>query len=406
LLDAVLGAQAGNSPVLSYQIDYDVGVGVWQELKGYSTNDATLEWIEPNLQISIDYKVRYRARNAYGWSEYSPEGIVRSTMIPEVISEPTVNLLFTSVEVAWIEPNARGDAIEFYIIEILTKAGDFVEHPEYCHRIQLVSCQIPMAVITGPTYGLERGDLIQARVTSVNLKGQAPFSEANVEGALAEVIPETPTALLTKSLAHSTVSKIVVLIEPIEPYSAAAGGSTITSYNLEFNSGAGVIFTEVVGYTTESLLNQVEVATTPGTTYKFRYRVKNIHGFSSDYSPVAEFKSAEAPEMPSNLQTAISGRNVRITWTPNADNYDAITRFEVQIQSIDLQWFDETLTCDGANQIILETNECFIPLTRLLANNFKLVQGSPVVVRIAATNTIGSSPFAVHSGVLIQTIPI
>ena len=281
------------------------------------------------MQVSTDYKIRYRARNAYGWSGFSPEGIVRTTMIPATIDAPTVNLLFTSIEIAWIEPDARGDAIEYYIIETKTKAGDFKEHPEYCHRVQTVSCQIPMAILTSDTYGLERGDLIQARVSSVNFKGQAPFSQINVEGALAEVIPATPTALLKKSLAHSTVSKIVVLIDPVEPNSAPAGGSIVTSYNLEFNNGAGVVFSEVVGFTTESLLTQVEVATTPGMTYKFRYRVKNIHGFSLGYSPVIEFKSAEAPETPSNLQTAISGRNVRITWTPNAANYDAITRFEV-----------------------------------------------------------------------------
>jgi len=52
--------------------------------------------------------------------------------------------------------------------------------------------------------------------------------------------------------------------------------------------------------------------TVPGVTYLFRYRVKNIFGFSYNYSPVSMIKSAIAPNAPTNLSTSISGRNVLI----------------------------------------------------------------------------------------------
>lgn len=38
-------------------------------------------------------------------------------------------------------------------------------------------------------------------------------------------------------------------------YSSSAGGTEITSYNLEFNNGAGTTFVEVLGFTTEQLQN-------------------------------------------------------------------------------------------------------------------------------------------------------
>jgi len=41
-VDALVGTLSGGSPVLSYQIDYDKGLGLWTELKGYSLNDASL----------------------------------------------------------------------------------------------------------------------------------------------------------------------------------------------------------------------------------------------------------------------------------------------------------------------------------------------------------------------------
>jgi len=80
----------------------------------------------------------------------------------------------------------------------------------------------------------------------------------------------------------------------VQDYSVNAGGAEITSYNLEYNKGAGTTFFEVTGYTTEQLDTEITVPTTPGDTYLFRYRVKNMFGFSG-YSPVVSIKSAKAP---------------------------------------------------------------------------------------------------------------
>jgi autonomous glycyl radical cofactor GrcA len=63
----------------------------------------------------------------------------------------------------------------------------------------------------------------------------------------------------------------------------------------------------------------------------FRYRVKNIFGFSTGYSPVATIKSAKRPEKPASITTSISGQNVKIDWVTPFDNYDSITRFEIEI---------------------------------------------------------------------------
>lgn len=181
--------------------------------------------------------------------------------------------------------------------------------------------------------------------------------------------------------------------------SVAAGGAQITSYNLEYNGGAGNVFVEVAGETTESLLQHITVLTTPGSTYTFRYRIKNVFGFSNSFSPTAEFKSAAAPSPITQLTTELAGRNVLIAWLASSDNYDTTTRFEIQIKSISEVWFDETLTCDGASETILTNNECSIPLTTLQENNFQLVRGSTISVRVAATNSIGTSAFTYLEGV-------
>ena len=124
-------------------------------------------------------------------------------------------------------------------------------------------------------------------------------------------------------------------------YSQTAGGAEITSYNLEYNQGAGTTFFEVLGFTTEQLETELTVQTTPGLTYLFRYRVKNIFGFSG-YSPQASIKSAKAPSQPLSVQTSISGENVLISWVPADDNYDTVLRFEIIVQKKDGSWSQET----------------------------------------------------------------
>jgi hypothetical protein len=53
----------------------------------------------------------------------------------------------------------------------------------------------------------------------------------------------------------------------VESYTEASGGAQITSYNLEYNNGEGSQFYEVAGYSSEQLLKEITVLTTPGQSY-------------------------------------------------------------------------------------------------------------------------------------------
>lgn len=54
-----------------------------------------------------------------------------------------------------------------------------------------------------------------------------------------QLIPQDPTAQITKVNELSTVSTIVVSMPEVESFGEAAGGAEITSYNLEYNNGQG-----------------------------------------------------------------------------------------------------------------------------------------------------------------------
>jgi len=59
-------------------------------------------------------------------------------------------------------------------------------------------CFIPMSSITGTTFGLVQGDLIQAQIAATNARGQGDYSNLNTEGARARVVPHTPTEAPTR----------------------------------------------------------------------------------------------------------------------------------------------------------------------------------------------------------------
>ena len=54
------------------------------------------------------YKFRYRAKNIYGWGEYSDQGDVLSAAEPEKLDSVIVTLIGTDVRVSWIAKADNG----------------------------------------------------------------------------------------------------------------------------------------------------------------------------------------------------------------------------------------------------------------------------------------------------------
>ena len=122
-----------------------------------------------------------------------------------------------------------------------------------------------------------------------------------------------------------------------------SGGSEITSFNLEWNTGAGTQYYELIGETTGDNLDRVFVKTTltSGTLYSFRYRIKNIYGFS-DYSPVAEIFCAKAPARVDTPTLTYVDKNVMIDWSAPDNNFNPILAYKVEILTADgVTWFED-----------------------------------------------------------------
>lgn len=98
-----------------------------------------------------------------------------------------------------------------------------------------------------------------------------------------QVVPLNPTLGVVRVESGSTTTSIEVEMPSIT--GTNNGGSDITSYSLEWNGGAGSTFTTLVGIASDNLNRfYTQAGLTTSTTYIFRYKVKNIFGWSG-YSP-------------------------------------------------------------------------------------------------------------------------
>jgi hypothetical protein len=108
-----------------------------------------------------------------------------------------------------------------------------------------------MAILTSTPYSLTLNTLIRVQVSASNLQGEGEFSDFNIEGALIQQGPNTPLSPVVRVDDECTVSTITVEMPRITDLSDEAGGTEITSYNLEYNNGEGSVFYEIAGETTE-----------------------------------------------------------------------------------------------------------------------------------------------------------
>jgi hypothetical protein len=77
-------------PILSYslEIDYDLS-GNFVSVIGYQVDQMALSHTESGLVKSKTYAARYRSRNTYGWSNYSPVAYLLVATEPGESNKPT-----------------------------------------------------------------------------------------------------------------------------------------------------------------------------------------------------------------------------------------------------------------------------------------------------------------------------
>jgi hypothetical protein len=65
------------------------------------------------VQSGQTYLVKYRAKNKFGWSDYSDERAIVAAARPDKILDPKVERAnLVKLEVSWTQPNSNGSPIK------------------------------------------------------------------------------------------------------------------------------------------------------------------------------------------------------------------------------------------------------------------------------------------------------
>ena len=174
------------------------------------------------------------------------------------------------------------------------------------------------------------------------------------------------------------------------------GGSPIISYSLEWDSGSnGAFFTSLIGETSNNiLLTYTKTLLTAGANYQFRYRVKNIFGWSP-YSTAISALAATVPERPAMVTTLNVGTSVRIEWSSPYNGASPIIAYNVQIQAKDFTFHEELTYCNArSDPTVISNRYCVIPMDVLKSSPFSLVQGDVIQAKVLAQNVIGDSAYS------------
>lgn len=116
------------------------------------------------------------------------------------------------------------------------------------------------------------------------------------------------------------------------------GGSSITSYHVEWDAGSnGATWETVIGLSPSytGLSASVTGGTsglTVGTNYKFRIRARNIHGWGI-VSSESIIKAAQAPSQVPSVATSIHSTNgaVVISWSAPSSNGETISSYLIEV---------------------------------------------------------------------------
>ena len=185
------GEDAGNSDILGYQLYWDAGTGV-ADIALIET--SSVSHLQSSLTPGQPYIFKLRARNIYGYGDFSSEVTFTPVNVPATMEPVTTALNFPNIDLAFVEPDDSGSAILTYEIAFFDNAlGDYREVTALCDgsdaaTIAAMSCSVPVSELISQL-GCARGEVVLARARASNSEGFGVFSSPNSSTAIIQTVP-------------------------------------------------------------------------------------------------------------------------------------------------------------------------------------------------------------------------
>lgn len=241
----IVTPQDGGSAALSYHLQYDNGTAAttWYDVVGLTPDSLAVTYIVSSELVSgTVYGFRVRARNIFGWGPYSLVTQIKAAREPGQPLAPvtSIDALTGHLAIDWTAPDARGDDIVSYYVEIADKAGaNWYTQNDTCDGststiVGTRHCLVPMTVLTGATYGyaysyLTGGDLVQVRVKAANYFGYGVLSPVSAStGAKIRAVPN----IMAAPTEDASCTDVTLRMNWVALSGLDAGSSSVIAYSL------------------------------------------------------------------------------------------------------------------------------------------------------------------------------
>ena len=165
----------------------------------YTQNSAI---IKSGLISGFSYTFRYRARNVFGWGEYSQLGSAIMSGVPTAVTNVVVsqNSTSTKISIAWSAPSSNGGTgilITQYNVAIQGSDGNLYSDTTQCSptsstTLTTLTWNFEMLSLISAPFNLTQGTTIVAKVSAQNYVGVGSYSSASSGSVLVQNVPSQP----------------------------------------------------------------------------------------------------------------------------------------------------------------------------------------------------------------------
>jgi len=280
---------------LNYQLQMLVPTGEWIDLYGGNEGDAILSTTHlasaPLIEKGQTYGFRYRSRNIYYWSEWSPVLTVLAADKPSIPPNPTfLSATANSISLQLYESEDYGGSVvteyelwrdqgesnsEFSLVPTYDTTGFFLTH-----------------TMTFALDGITTGKIYKFRFRAKNSKGYSEFS-----GAVSIAAVGPPSKPATPSVDYKLSTRSQLYVKWSMNADGTSPGGLITGYKLYADDGIGGEFSLIqstVGFTSQ-IAEYLYTGLEAGRNYRFKVVAYNFNPTPSPDSDASSFHACDLP---------------------------------------------------------------------------------------------------------------
>ena len=271
-----------------------------------------------SLITGARYNARIRSYNYNGYGTWSPIARFEVCIAPSGMPRPEViETTKTTIKIQWALPtNNGGCTITGYAVFIADETTGVFEEANSDYDINVRDLpSLNELLITRIAAGSE-GKRFRIYVKVFNAVGEA---SSPIASTILATVPDAPPVPVLVSSA-SDDKRITIDISGFP--TSSNGGSEVVSFEIQWAQGKAGSFVSLVGsstpFTASTFTQSTDVV--KGTTYRFRYRAKNVHGFGA-FSPELEVIAATVPQAPSRPELiSVTSSLIKLKFKATEDN--------------------------------------------------------------------------------------